>query len=134
MEYLLTIALGPVQEFIAAARRTADLKAGSQLLVDVAREVAKYLESQGAEMIFPANTSMDPPNKILCIVKDNPRTLAEEARKRAQDYLLNEWHKVESSIAPLIDSNLATHQIETFLNFMRRGYRWIATTQMRDSR
>jgi len=117
MEYLLTIALGPVQEFIAAARRTADLKAGSQLLVDVAREVAKYLESQGAEMIFPANTSMDPPNKILCIVKDNPRTLAEEARKRAQDYLLNEWHKVESSIAPLIDSNLATHQIENFLEF-----------------
>ncbi len=60
MKYLLTIALGPVQEFIAAARRTADLKAGSQLLVETARKVAAHLEAQGAELIFPANTHIAP--------------------------------------------------------------------------
>ena len=34
-EYLLAIHIGPVQEFIAAARRTSDLWAGSQLLLEV---------------------------------------------------------------------------------------------------
>ena len=36
MEHLLAIALGPVQEFIATARRTRDLYAGSRLLAEAA--------------------------------------------------------------------------------------------------
>lgn len=117
MKYLLTIALGPVQEFIAAARRTADLKAGSQLLVETARKVAAHLEAQGAELIFPANTHIDPPNKIVCIVEGDPKTLAIEARKIAQEHLQSEWKSIEGALAALINAELATHQIRNFLEF-----------------
>ena len=43
MEHLLAIALGPVQEFIATARRTRDLYAGSRLLSEAAARAAKAL-------------------------------------------------------------------------------------------
>lgn len=53
--YLFLITIGPVQDFIAAARRTRDLWSGSQLLSDISREVAIYLqEMDKVELIFPA--------------------------------------------------------------------------------
>lgn len=53
--YLLTLSIGPVQGFIAAARRTRDLWYGSFLLSDVARVVALYLQAEpGAQLVFPA--------------------------------------------------------------------------------
>jgi len=56
MEHLLAIALGPVQEFIATARRTRDLYAGSRLLSEAAARAAKALAREvGAKnLIFPA--------------------------------------------------------------------------------
>lgn len=60
-KYLMTIALGPVQEFIAAARRTADLTAGSKLLVELARHLATHLvQHHHADLIFPASTKSVP--------------------------------------------------------------------------
>ena len=38
MKYLFALSLGPVQEFIAAGRRTADLQFGSKLLVEIAQK------------------------------------------------------------------------------------------------
>jgi CRISPR-associated protein Cmr2 len=52
--YLFVLTIGPVQSFIAAARRTRDLWAGSQLLSDLSREAAIYLQNQNATLIFPA--------------------------------------------------------------------------------
>ncbi|MDM7323637.1 MAG: type III-B CRISPR-associated protein Cas10/Cmr2, partial [Thermus sp.] len=46
MNHLLAISLGPVQEFIATARRTRDLYAGSRLLSEAAAEVARFLGSR----------------------------------------------------------------------------------------
>ncbi len=50
-DYLLLIALGPVQDFIATARKTRDLWFGSYLLSECSKAVAKYLQNQ--ELIFP---------------------------------------------------------------------------------
>lgn len=70
MEYLLAISVGPVQNFIAAARRTADLTAGSQLLSQIAGEIARFLQQKyEAELIFPAESSDTQLNKLLCLVK-----------------------------------------------------------------
>ena len=44
MSHLLAISVGPVQEFIAAARRTRDLWFGSYLLSEISRAVAKAVE------------------------------------------------------------------------------------------
>lgn len=51
--YVLIISVGPVQGFIAAARRSRDLWSGSWLLSEMSKAVAKYLSDNNAEMIFP---------------------------------------------------------------------------------
>lgn len=51
---LLMIAIGPVQDFIAQARRTRDLWHGSHLLSELSRYTARMLAESGAELIFPA--------------------------------------------------------------------------------
>src|SRR5438132_1646723 len=52
--YLLAIAVGPVQEFIAAARRTRDLWFGSYLLSRISKAVAKSVRDGDGTLIFPA--------------------------------------------------------------------------------
>jgi CRISPR-associated protein Cmr2 len=53
--HLLQIALGPVQDFIAQARRTRDLWYGSHLLSEVSRAAARSLaEAPDVKLIFPA--------------------------------------------------------------------------------
>jgi len=53
MPTLLEISFGPVQSFIAAARRTADLWAGSRILSAAVRSAGRELLSAGAALIYP---------------------------------------------------------------------------------
>ncbi len=100
-EYLISLAIGPVQGFIAAARRTRDLWSGSFLLSEISKAVAKSFHDQGSELIFPApnNLSRDlnpideyeedafnVGNKILItIVTKEPAKVLEIAKKAARD-------------------------------------------------
>ncbi|MGH8012914.1 MAG: type III-B CRISPR-associated protein Cas10/Cmr2 [Candidatus Binataceae bacterium] len=52
--HLLAITVGPVQEFIAAARRTRDLWFGSHLLSEISKAAAKAVQANGGKLIFPA--------------------------------------------------------------------------------
>lgn len=102
---LLVLALGPVQDFIAQARRSRDLWFGSHLLSELSRAAAKSLAEGGAELIFPAldqgNPELEPSpaptrghgkapvsvaNKILaqCFEGADPRALAAGARVAAK--------------------------------------------------
>jgi len=57
-DYLLLFTLGPVQSFIAQARKTQDLFAGSQLLSTLTRQAFELLREklgkENTELIFPA--------------------------------------------------------------------------------
>ena len=78
MTNLLLVSVGPVQDFIASARRCQDLWFGSWLLSDLARAVAVRLRDEcgGADsLIFPASLEVDGreskpavANKILVLV------------------------------------------------------------------
>jgi CRISPR-associated protein Cmr2 len=57
--HLLVVQLGPVQDFIAQARRTRDLWFGSHLLSELSRAAAKAAATYG-ELIFPALGANDP--------------------------------------------------------------------------
>ncbi|WP_457637902.1 type III-B CRISPR-associated protein Cas10/Cmr2 [Oceanithermus sp.] len=92
-KYLLLLHLGPVQGFIATARRTRDLYAGSRLLSEAAGEVAEFLLSRGAELIFPSTRqkSLDDlresgvPNVIMGVVNaQNPSEVSELAESARQ--------------------------------------------------
>jgi len=131
MRYLLAIALGPVQDFIAAARRTADLTAGSALLSEVAQAVALQLRLRyGATLIYPAIDDRQPavfpqssaPNRILCVVEaEKPHEVAEKAHTCAIELLKDTWtrllNNLPSAFRNEIDTELANHQLRNFLEF-----------------
>jgi CRISPR-associated protein Cmr2 len=120
-EHLIAIAIGPVQDFIAAARRTGDLTAGSTLLSDIAKATAKSLEANGARLIFPASSNDDGPNKILVSfpVEKDPCVVVEGAKQAAKAELKRQWDEVKKrgAIQPALVQPLADAQVDTFLEF-----------------
>lgn len=98
--YVLTFAIGPVQGFIASARRSRDLWAGSWLLSELAKVVARNLHENGAELIFPfvgkntdllkENSEFSVGNKIQVIVNVESREklikIADNAKAAAKEH------------------------------------------------
>jgi CRISPR-associated protein Cmr2 len=117
MSYLLAISIGPVQDFIAAARRTADLYAGSQLLMEVTKVIALHLKSNGAKLIFPSDPEQGGANKILAEVSSDPKDLVEAIKTKAREFLLSEWNKTYSSFSHknVVQEARAKSQIQDFL-------------------
>ena len=140
-EYLLLIAMGPVQENIAAARRSRDLAYGSHLLSELSRRAAWKLAQEGAQLIFPALAKGDPElveclsplrptrqaplnvaNKIIAEIPAGkaPADLAKAVRDDVQDF----WKRIAAGVktncagllAPGIDE-VWDEQIETFIEF-----------------
>ena len=140
--HLLLITLGPVQDFIAQARRTRDLWYGSHLLSELGRAASRALVNGGAHLIFPALEANDPQlapclaplrpdntppqniaNKLLAEVPDGvaPEELAKAVRKAVADY----WRghvaaPVKTKCSGLLAQNIDevwAEQIETLLEF-----------------
>lgn len=87
--YVLILSLGPVQGFIAAARRSRDLWCGSWLLSEISKAAAATLAQEGATLIFPAPTqegdllpgsAFSVGNKVQALVKTED---AEKVRRLA---------------------------------------------------
>lgn len=96
MSHLLMLNLGPVQGFIAAARRTRDLWFGSYLLSEVSKAAARSLLQTGARLIFPApqspadleNDDFNVANQLLAeLPAGDPQTVLRQARTAAE----NRW-------------------------------------------
>jgi CRISPR-associated protein Cmr2 len=92
--HLLQIAIGPVQEFISAARRTRDLWFGSYLLSEVSRAAAKAVEQaielQGGQLIFPASADPSVTENVANVIlaelnSGDPIKVTADARKAAQE-------------------------------------------------
>lgn len=72
MNHLILVAIGPVQPFIAAARKLRDLAAGSWLLSELSKTIARAIAESGGTLIFPdpdidlaAGSDASVANKIL---------------------------------------------------------------------
>ncbi|MCL4685852.1 type III-B CRISPR-associated protein Cas10/Cmr2 [Myxococcota bacterium] len=140
--HLLLVTLGPVQDFIAQARRTRDLWYGSHLLSELGRAAARALVDGAAKLIFPSLQTGDaqlaeclaplradgaPPqniaNKLLAEVPDgvDPQQLARGARKAVADYWRDQLAApVRTKCAGLLANDIDavwTEQIDTFLEF-----------------
>ena len=94
--YLLAISIGPVQDFIAAARRTRDLWFGSYMLSEISKALAADVERLKGELIFPVDVSKaaSVPSKILALFEqknvgsDSPlfmHAIVHEIEKRIQE-------------------------------------------------
>lgn len=119
MNHLLVLSLGPVQEFIAAARRTQDLQAGSALLVELAGAAATAVRDAGGTLIFPSDPKRDGPNKILAEIpaEIDPAGVAQNARAATQRYLEDQWTAAEREIGRFVNPEIALGQIRNFLEF-----------------
>ena len=124
--YLLAIALGPVQDFIAASRKARDLWYGSSMLSQLSRVAAKSLEADpGTELIFPASDALTGnhavANKLLVSTTGNPAALADAARKAVRETLEGMWNALVSTIGELssgtVDTGLAREQLEDFVEW-----------------
>lgn len=137
MTYLISIAIGPVQEFIASARRSRDLWFGSWLLSELSKAAAnKIAEGDQDRLIFPAINDLndlkpyrDFPdrdfnvvNKLTAIVeieREAVQTFAADVREAAQGRLRSlrddAFKRFKSD--EYFDSIRAIAQIEDLLEF-----------------
>lgn len=105
-KHLLLIHVGPVQEFIATARRSRDLWFGSWMLSELSKAAARAVVDQmGGTLIFPApkdikllqpNSELNVANKIVANVEKPPPAKPEEdlIRKAIQTRLAVIWQEV----------------------------------------
>jgi len=92
--HLFLFTLGPVQSFIAQARKTQDLFGGSRLLSDLCRVAAQHFESIGigGTVIFPKTDSTSIPNRFLGSIttgEGNLKSIGEKVQQAVED----EWTK-----------------------------------------
>jgi CRISPR-associated protein Cmr2 len=139
--HLLLFTIGPVQDFIAQARRTRDLWYGSHLLSELSRAAARALLDAGAELVFPAlardNKELTPcftplrgndlpplniANRLLAEVPDgDPEAVARKVREAVKqcwrdDIAARVRDACRGILAEGIDSAW-DEQIDTFLEF-----------------
>jgi len=90
MKYLLTLSIGPVQDFIAAARKMGDLWCGSELLSDIACAAAKEAQKAEATLIFPAPSLIAKGSNVANILLmetvegADPKILADDIKTAAR--------------------------------------------------
>lgn len=70
MNHLFLFTISPVQPFIASARKTRDLYAGSQILSEMTKEAAKEAVNQGLTLVFPTKTDVHSfPNRFMAKIE-----------------------------------------------------------------
>lgn len=115
---LLKFQIGPVQEFIAAARSTRDLWSGSYLLSFIVAAGIRRLRSEGGELVFPyADPEKQPlisdpetwhrltdqsalltpnlPNLFVAVV---PASGAAELARGVKEALIKQWRAIAESV------------------------------------
>lgn len=125
--HLLALSIGPVQEFIAAARRTRDLWFGSNLLSEISKATAKTVCDQGGSLIFPAPSSaldlapdseLNVANIILAELHGpDPKTVAQSAKAAAQARWRQYADRVFNEYQPLICPDLWDDQVGDVIEF-----------------
>ena len=126
--YLFLMTIGPVQDFIAAARRSRDLWAGSRLLSDLARQAAKTLQGEGATLIFPAQDDLDAHdvvNRLLAVTTVPPDQLGSRVEKAVRTYLHERAQEVLGKIPGLQNESSLTdralQQVDDLLEIFWAG-------------
>lgn len=125
MSHLLAIAVGPVQEFIAAARRTRDLWFGSYLLSETSRAVARSVEAGGGKLIFPASSDAENvANVILAeLPSGEPRDVAAKAKQAAQKRWLEFAGEAHREASGVIRQDIWDDQVKDVIEFYAA---WVA--------
>lgn len=126
-EHLLALSVGPVQEFITAARRTRDLWFSSYLLSEISKAAAKEVREYGGELIFPAlsrdedleaDSELNVANIILAKLSGPaPKYVAQKAKEAAKDRWRQYSDEVFKSCRDVILADIWEDQIDDVIEF-----------------
>jgi len=134
--HLVTYHIGPVQDFIATARRSHDLWFGSWLLSELAKtaalEVVRYNGGDSSScLIFPApegdsleqlkSSDYSAPNKVVAVVSCNPVELGDTVKEsihRRLDELSNDVFREIKGF----EREVAVQQVKDFIEFFWASY------------
>lgn len=127
MRNLFVCAIGPVQDFIATARRSRDLWYGSWMLSELSKAAAKKINDEFPDsLVFPyaekpgdlaPESNMNVPNKIVAIIDGDPGWLGNEVRQAIHSRMESLWKDARRRITGPLDDNLAQKQIEGLVEF-----------------
>lgn len=154
--HLLLVTLGPVQEFIAQARRTRDLWFGSHLLSELSRAAARALADGGAKLIFPSLKQGDPQldkcveqlrsdgtrpmniaNKLLAEVPEgvDPAALARNARETVMAFWRDDVATpVKTRCAGLLAENIDAVWDEQIVTLPEFAAGWLPLREYKTTR
>jgi len=133
MRYLLLVHIGPVQDFIASARRSRDLWFGSWLLSELSKAAAHAIsEQEGAQesLIFPApsdasllkaSSEFSATNRIVALIQQPPDTLADEVEKAVRLRLEAIRKGAFGQVSGPFNRGIAEAQVDDLLEFF-----WVA--------
>lgn len=114
--YLFLFTIGPVQSFIAQARKTYDLYAGSRLLSTLIDHMIRKLPG-GSRLIFPHKEIESKPNEFMALVNcENPCDIGQNLELKVQE----KFKKIANSA--FLNSDFSerpdsfSRHIEDFLN------------------
>lgn len=132
--YLVTVSIGPVQDFIQAARRTRDLWFGSRILSELSKAAARSLAAHG-DLIFPgvspdgdnrpleADSKFDVSNVIL-MQSQVPNLDCDELLVQTQAAVDCRWKQIAEKAAQnaervpgLLDRELWNRQLYTVIEY-----------------
>ncbi len=130
MKYLFLVSVGPVQSFIASARRTRDLWFGSWLLSELSKAAAHEIVNNrpGNSLIFPAppneqlqellkeGSTFNVANKIVALIDEPPQQLG----KDVYDAIKKRLDAVKDQAFPknmVFDQTTAEKQIDDLIEY-----------------
>ena len=96
-QHLIIFTIGPVQSFIAQARKTQDLYAGSYLLSHLTDFAIKNLKKQlnDATIIFPDESIKSKPNRFIAKIDcENPESIGRDLEKK----VIGEFKRISETI------------------------------------
>ena len=101
-EYLFLFTIGPVQSYIAQARKTQDLYAGSFLLSYLIDSTMKNLNAQlnSGEFIFPHKAIKSKPNRFIATIESDDIA---EIGKELKEYVRNEFQQITNNVLGNLD-------------------------------
>lgn len=118
MAYILNVSIGPVQGYIAAARRSRDLAYGSWLLSELACTAAQFISKNQGNLIFPSEASLNTPgqgiaNKIVAEFADDPTNVARQLEDKLRERLAALWQATKIKLMNTEAAAQAAAQIDS---------------------
>ncbi|MCL6444400.1 MAG: type III-B CRISPR-associated protein Cas10/Cmr2 [Alicyclobacillus sp.] len=123
--YLYGLSIGPVQDFIKAARRTRDLWFGSYMLSELTRQAGRVLIQQGMNCVYPEREllseeeSAPVPNRLVGRFEvDDEQQLRQyttEAKHALQQELRAMGRRIVKLAGSIVDEHAFYRQLDDFL-------------------